>query len=528
MKRRKFLTAAGASIALPSLINGFNFKAFGQSKWMSMLTASQVNTDKVLVIINLNGGNDGLNTVLPIDQYDTLAAARPNMILPESSILSLNGSSATGLHPAMTALQSMYNENKLGIIQSVGYPDPNFSHFRATDIWASGSDSNQVVSTGIIGRFLDHAYPGYPIDYPNETMPDPLAVQIGTGLPLLFQGANTNNAMTISGEEIFQEWQTPTGTETPDSYAGIELAYIRTVIAQTEVYADQILAAYNSITTQYSDYPAAGSNRLADQLKIVARLVAGGLKTRVYLVSLGGFDNHADQVDAADTTTGTHANLLSQLSEAIHAFQSDLEFLNINERVMGMTFSEFGRRIKSNGSLGTDHGAAAPLFLFGTQVSPGIMGDNPIIPTSVSENDNLPMQYDFRTVYASILKDWFCVDESGLMDIMLQEFPAYNVCNGDCTTIGINSAMAPSALSIKPYSNPFTNSLSLAYSAPNGKVLIQLFDCNGKIVDTLVNQVISGGSYTISMDTQHYPAGNYYAQLRWGSQQKSVLVMKVK
>jgi uncharacterized protein (DUF1501 family) len=162
---------------------------------------------------------------------------------------------------------------------------------------------------------------------------------------------------------------------------------------------------------------------LADQLKIVARLVAGGLKTRFYLVSMGGFDTHARQVETADTTTGAHARLLARLSEAIDAFQDDLQFLKVDNKVVGMTFSEFGRRIQSNASGGTDHGTAAPVFVFGSNVQGGIVGSNPVLPDKPTVNDNITMQQDFRTVYNSLLEKWFLAGSSEAGTVLLKDYP---------------------------------------------------------------------------------------------------------
>src|SRR6185295_2882052 len=170
----------------------------------------------------------------------------------------------------------------------------------------------------------------------------------------------------------------------PNTAAGKELTFIRGMAKQTNSYASAITNAAKKVTSQSPAYPAAGKNSLADQLKIVARLIAGGLKTKVYTVNLGGFDNHDAQVDTANTSIGVHATLLGKVSEAITAFMEDLKFLSISNRVMGMTFSEFGRRIKSNTSIGTDHGAAAPMFLFGDQVVPGVLGNNPALPTNAN------------------------------------------------------------------------------------------------------------------------------------------------
>jgi uncharacterized protein (DUF1501 family) len=177
------------------------------------------------------------------------------------------------------------------------------------------------------------------------------------------------------------------------------------------------------VTKQSDSYPVAGKNPLADQLKIVARLIAGGLQTRIYLVSMGGFDTHARQTDPTDTTTGAHAKLLAKLSEAINAFQNDLGYLQVENRVTGMTFSEFGRRIQSNASGGTDHGAAAPVFVFGEGVRSGIIGENPTWPSKLTVNDNLALQYDFRAVYSTLLEKWFRTDEAVTSAVLFKDYP---------------------------------------------------------------------------------------------------------
>jgi len=200
------------------------------------------------------------------------------------------------------------------------------------------------------------------------------------------------------------------------------IAYIREMSVKTDQYAGVIKKAAQKVTKQSDKYPAQGKNPLADQLKIVARLVAGGLRTKVYLVSMGGFDTHAKQTET-DTTTGNHAKLLQRVSEAIGAFMDDVQFLQIQNRVMGMTFSEFGRRIKSNASGGTDHGAAAPVFYFGHGIKPGIIGANPTLPATATVNDNVPMQHDFRSLYASILTGWNGLDPKDVQDILLSQFP---------------------------------------------------------------------------------------------------------
>jgi len=313
MKRRDFLrTAVPATVMLPALINGFTFHAFGESPLVSALAAATDQTDHVLVLVQMTGGNDGLNTVIPLDQFDNLSNARGNIMLPKSKILALDGTSYTGLHPSMTGMQSLFNDGKMRIVQSVSYPAPNFSHFRATDIWLTGADSTQVLDTGWAGRYLSQEYANYPVGYPNATMPDPLAIQIGSTVSSALQGPVQNMGLAITDPNNFYNLINGIQDTAPNTNAGKELTYIREVSQQTQQYGTVIKAAAGKITKQ-GTYPT--NNSLADQLKIVARLIAGGLKTRVYMVSIGSFDTHVGQVNATATETGTHANLLMRLSD---------------------------------------------------------------------------------------------------------------------------------------------------------------------------------------------------------------------
>ncbi len=416
MKRRDFLKySLPTAIGIPSLINGFQVNAMPNSPWSAI--SADINTDRVLVIIQKFGGNDGLNMVFPLDQYDKLANARGNILMPKSNILKLSDNANTGLHPALTGLLDLYNNAKLSIVQSVSYINPSFSHFRATDIWTTGSNSDTVLTTGWGGRYLEEAFTGFPTGYPNASMQDPLALQIGSQVSGLYLGSRGNTAFPIESSDSFYNLVNGISSATPNSPAGEELAYIRNVTQTTNIYTQRILAASANVTSQYSGYPPEYQNRLADQLKIVARMIAGGLKTRVYMVTMDGFDTHSNQVEAGNKTIGQHADLMAELSTAITAFMADLAFLNIDNRVLGLTFSEFGRRILSNDSLGTDHGVAAPMFIFGKNVKPGVVGLSPVIPTVTTEDDNVPMQFDFKQVYSAVLKNWFCANDATLSTV---------------------------------------------------------------------------------------------------------------
>ncbi len=309
----------------------------------------------------------------------------------------------------------------------------------------------------------------------------------------------------------------------PNTPAGKELSYIRLVSQQTQQYSAVIKDAAAKVTAQVT-YPT--GNSLADQLKIVARLIKGGLSTRVYMVSFGSFDTHAVQANANDTTTGTHAILLQRVSDAIKAFQDDLKFLNVEDRVVGMTFSEFGRRIKSNASGGTDHGAAAPMFVFGKQVISGVVGATPIIPTSSTVNDNIPFQYDFRSVYATLLENWLCVKHEDLQNIMLKNFQTLPLVNaGACLAVDPNQS--GNSL-ISNYPNPFTQKTTITFQTAGGHTLIQVIDATGRVLANLVDRDYSVGSYTVTFDSGALPSGVYYARLQNLSTQQVRTMLKVR
>ncbi|MBO9660936.1 MAG: DUF1501 domain-containing protein [Chitinophagaceae bacterium] len=422
MKRRDFFKRTLPAVVLPAFLDGWSLNAWARSPLFEGISKADDN-GRVLVLVQLNGGNDGLNTVIPIDLYDAYYAVRTNIAIPKEKILRLNGFDQTGLNPAMTHIQNLFNDGKISIVQSVSYPNPNFSHFRATDIWLTGSDSDKTLDSGWAGRFLNTEFPGFPAGYPNNNMTDPLAIQVGGIVSPALQGPVTNMGMAITNPSSFYALLNNVNTSSPSSSrAGEQLAYIREMTTVTDKYASVIKNAAQKIKTQSSLYPAQGKNPLADQLKIVSRLIAGGLKTKVYMVNMGGFDTHARQTDAKDTTIGAHARLLERLSEAINVFMADLQELGVADRVLGMTFSEFGRRIKSNASGGTDHGSAAPVFLFGNGVQSGIIGKNPAITATAAVKDNIEMQHDFRSLYTTVLEDWFMVDHSASQSIMLKDF----------------------------------------------------------------------------------------------------------
>jgi uncharacterized protein (DUF1501 family) len=529
MKRRSFIQS------VPVAVGGLTVTAYGSSPLLSALTASLTETDRVLVIVQLNGGNDGLNTLIPLDQYASLSLSsiRQNILIPENKVLKLSGTNnATGLHPAMNRMYDLYENGKMNIIQGVGYPKFNYSHFRATDIWMSGSDSTEYINSGWAGRYLGYEYPNYPVGFPNPNMTDPIAIRIGgnvvlglqnQGQPMAISINNTNDPLNLTGS-LFQDPPT-------NNYMGKELAYVREVQRQTDKFGDSVKAAADKGTNLSTLYPKSNElgYNLGSQLAIIAKLIHGGIRTRIFWVSTGGYDTHAGQVTASDHTTGTHANLLKGLSDAIGAFMDDVKLLGFEERITGMTFSEFGRRIIANASGGTDHGAAQPMFVFGSKVTPGVVGKNPTIDPASNAGSNLPMQYDFRSVYASILGDWFCVEDAALDQILLKNFQKLPIMDpGNCIPTSVhdqNKNLGENL--VYAYPNPFVQYTKIKFETYGGHTMIQIINNEGSVIKTIVDSEMQAGKYDIECDMEDAAAGIYYVRIQNQTLQQVKPMMKV-
>ncbi len=437
MDRRKFLGST-ALFSVPLMIKGIPVFAGDGAlhPFLQALTMPTANCGKVLVVIQLNGGNDGLNMVIPLDRYSELSNARPTLMVPQAEVLALNGTNTTGLHPAMTGLRDLFNEGKVNLVQGVSYPNPNFSHFQAQDIWFSAANTLPTPDTGWLGRQLDMAYPGFPDGYPNTENPDPLAIQIGGALPLALQGPNIGMGYNAPNPAALVNVATATPAPAPMNDYGTELTFLRMMKDQSNAYANRITAAYNAQVTLSTMYPATG-NTLSNQLKIVARLIGGGLSTPVYIVNHpDSFDTHVNQVDVANPSTGFHANILSKLSVAIAAFQNDITLMNKADKVTGMTFSEFGRRVISNASSGTDHGSGAPVIFFGAGINGGVTGTSPVLPATPTSSTQVPLQYDFRQLYATVMQKWLCMSDAESQTVLFGNYSTLSIFNTSVVPLG--------------------------------------------------------------------------------------------
>lgn len=412
MNRRFFLNSAlPVSVVSSLMLSGM----IGLS--LHTRRQSAKGRQKVLVLVQLDGGNDGLNTVIPLDQYKNLLSARKNILIPEAKVARLSDSALTGLHPSLQPLTALYDNKQMTIIQGVGYDRADLSHFRSIDIWHSGSSAD-TIPTGWVGRWVDEG------KYVND---DPPAIQIGSSLPKMLQGAGMHAGMAVSDIDHFYDYVPGMYDAAGRSRQQRELSFLHHTGRQSRRYIESVKIAARAGHNRSRLYPPKNESPLADQLKVVARLIAGGLSTQVYSVRLKGFDTHSAQVDPSDPSKGIHATLLSQLAAAITAFQDDLALLGLQDRVLTMTYSEFGRRIKSNISFGSDHGTAAPVMIFGTGMKGGLVGHNPEIPSKVSAMDNLDFQIDFRSVYTSILKDWFHTPQERISAVIPDIFPSISL-----------------------------------------------------------------------------------------------------
>ena len=471
-------------------------KAFGRSPLLAPLSA--IETDRILVLIQLDGGNDGLNTIVPITN-DIYYRSRPTLAVPANQTLPLT--SELGMHPSMAGVRGLYDNGQMAIVQNVGYDNPDQSHFRSMDIWMSASDATVYDSTGWTGRSLEALFPDFGQNPPDQ----PLGVQLG-GASMLFQGRAHNLGMTLENPDVFQRiaetGQFYSTDRIPSTTYGTEMRFARQVANSAFRYAGAL-----------QDAAGAGANRveypngfLAQNLSIVAKLIKGQLGTKIYVVSLEGFDTHAEQIPL-------HPQLLQELSTSVQAFIQDLEADNLADNVLVMTFSEFGRTIWENGSSGTDHSTSAPLFLFGPAAKGGLYGSSPDL-TRVNQDGDPIHDIDFRSVYASVLKDWFGMEEAMVASVMGRSFTTLPFIN-QSTNTATEATPIPTAFALQQnYPNPFNPRTTIPYQLQRSEpVRLRVFDVQGRLVSTLVDKTQPAGQHTVAFDAGRLPSGVYFYRL---------------
>jgi uncharacterized protein (DUF1501 family) len=392
INRRRFLqvgSLASASMFMP--------------KFLKALEKDQMVPpgNKVLVVIQLSGGNDGLNTVIPY-RNDIYYRSRPTIGIQRDKALTLTDE--TGLHPALTGMKSLYDDGSMGILQNVGYPNPDRSHFRSMDIWQTGSASSEAWSNGWIGRYLDAQCIG--CDRPVQ------ALEIDDTLSLALKGElqkglafKDPNQLSGGNERLMNELlhQHPEGDKNVD--------YLYKTMGSTLSSASYLKQQFKTHTTTAS-YP---NTQLGNSLRTISRLISSDISTKVYYVSHGTFDTHVNQLNSQNS-------LFKQLDDALTSFTKDLKSSNCFQDVVMMTFSEFGRRVEQNASNGTDHGTANNMFIIGGGLKEkGLLNENPDLEHL--QDGDLQYRVDFKSVYATMLKNWLGADDKA---ILKHDYPLLN------------------------------------------------------------------------------------------------------
>ncbi|MEO1260209.1 MAG: DUF1501 domain-containing protein [Bacteroidota bacterium] len=490
--RRSFLKTIGLAGA-----STFTLQTLPITSMFSATLANAFNGEsgKKLVLIRLKGGNDGLNTFVPVYEYDLYKNLRPTLGHETSDLINLNNDFS--MPTAMSDLLPLWQSDQMRVINSVGYPDHNLSHFTGADIMASGNSNPSENGDGWLARYFTGQYPDY-IENPCDFPP---AIKIGGPTSILFNDADKIDisANFASAEQLNDLAETGVlfnNTDAPDNcYYGEQVLFLRTIANAASIYSVSISDAYNNSVTE-ATYPAS----LGDQLKLVARLIKGGLETQFYLVTLDGFDTHVSQNGGGD-----HLGLLENLSSAVRAFYEDLAAGDADSDVLSMTYSEFGRRVEENGFAGTDHGTALPIMLFGPALEgAGFHGMDPDL-TDLNSDGNLKFGTDFRSVYATILQEWLCLEATAVDDILGGQYDRLTDIGISCST---TSTQSVAGLTQAGFAHRLATlgagEFQVILENPKaGKAKIELLTISGKRVKTIADQYVHPGVHYLPFSIAH-------------------------
>ena len=414
--RRAFLRTSMLGAAASWTLPVFLQKTFFTLDAMAADSLIQTATGKdgtILVVLQMAGGNDGLNMVIPYAD-DAYHKARPVIGIAADKVIRMND--YAGLNPKLTGLKALYDEGHLSVLQGVGYPNPNRSHFRSTEIWQTGSDSEKIESYGWLGKYFDSSCKGADPTVGvaiGGDMPQAFAAPTPTGVsfsrPEQYRWVNNERgAGKESSEALYRQLNQPEEMHDPsmtndggsigsisgaNHSEGSSLDFLQRTALDAQLSSDKVI----EIAKKFQSAVPYPTSQLGNSLSLIGRMIAGSLSTRVYYASQGGYDTHTNEV-------GTHDRLMGELNDALTAFCADLKAQGNFNRVMVMTFSEFGRRVAQNASNGTDHGAAAPMFVMGGAAKAGMLGKYPSLTDLY--NGDLKYNLDFRSVYATILEKW--------------------------------------------------------------------------------------------------------------------------
>lgn len=513
--RRGFLGSLGLAGAGSVCLGGLNILSAKASPLMAAL--NQADGDRILVLVRLKGGNDGLNTIVPLYQYDYYANIRPTLRIPENQLFNL--SDELGLSPSLSDTNSLWQEGRMKVLNSVGYADQNLSHFRSSDIWATADLTDESATNGWLGNYFADAYPDYLVNPPTA----PPAVQIGQSNIFFgtLNGSQTDLGFSVSDPielyEIAQNGQLYDVLDVPECYYGDQVSYLRAVTNSTYNYAEAIHEAYQNGANAVEYSP----NSLSDQLAMIARLIKGGLGTKIYMVSIGGFDTHAEQA-------ATHDTLLQMVGRGMSDFYADLSANDFGEtagNVLSVTFSEFGRTIEENSTFGTDHGASAPMLFFGGGLDEGpqILGQTASL-TDTDNVGNLKHHVDFRSVYATLLESWLCVEPDAVDAVFGQAIERIDGLVKDC-----QSNQTPTSISALDAAGDFDHwvefdggrSILHIELKRDAAVHVEVYNIGGKPVAQLFSGYQAAGRHQLDFSprAQRLPVGAYVYHIRFDNRE---------
>ena len=521
MNRREFLKKSAILGGMPIVLNSIPFSTFGSVNYLNKLFGKTDN-ENILVLVQLHGGNDGLNTFVPINKYSEYYNIRANVALPYTGKRkfiqmddSLPDNQQLGLHPDMLGVKALFDEESATVVQNVGYENYNMSHFRSRDIMFMGGGSEDNYNSGWLGRYLNHYHSDYPTGYPSAALPDPLALELGDTASLAFhRSTGIKMGLSLASPQSFYDLISGVGinppTTFPDNYYGDELEYIMQMELQANSYAQNLKIAYDkgNLTQDYPELyplnapPQYKRNYLSEQFKILTKLITGGSKTKIYIIRLGGFDTHASQVEPYDNSLGRHSALLYHLSSSVKAFYDDLKKQNLDSKVVTMTLTEFGRRIYSNASYGTDHGKAGPVMLFGPALTGGVIGENPNLDTN-----NIEYEIDYRQVLTALLKDWLGADNEALEDTNFSDF-----INNRVDLFGEKDKKNTYKDNIlhNCYTNPVKDNVTFTFTLKKEqKIKLYILTQKGTQIVAIINDKKRAGEYQETVNLSSLKTGTY-------------------
>lgn len=521
MNRRNFLVSTGVASA-GAVFAPYILKSNPKVDFVPNEKLLDLNDDSIMIIIELFGGNDGLNTVLPVEYEDEYMKIRPTLNIPKdkatrigTSDIYINSGLSENVHNY--GFQGLLSSGRMAIVNGIGYDNPNLSHFRSRDIWHAGinsSDPNLKLLEGWLGNFFASKMP----DFPNKIPEHPITVALGGSVPLLFKSKIGDMGIALSDPQAFfnlgkglspkdNNFPSPTKSNYEKEYN-----FIDTIARQSEAYSQAVYNAYQKgIVKSKVEY----SDGLAQKFKIISALIAGGLKSKVYYVNLSNFDSHAQQMQA--DYKGGHANLLNQLASSVSEFIDDAVQQGFADRVAGLTISEFGRRAYDNGSRGTDHGSASLQFVFSAS-------DNNINANyyrveghpdlmDLDEYGNIKSDYDFRRTYSDFLQTWLGADLADTKNVFGQEFLPFGILKKRGSSVEEIYRFVKND-DVKIYPNPSLGVSNLEFIVrKSGFLNISIFSTKGGKILDLGTSFYENGTHNLELNLSGFSSGNYYIQI---------------